>query len=1180
MVLAVVVVVERVGDPDTRPAGLQNPFRDVKLPESSSGTADGRGHQVPTSDTQSAVAPSSAEVRTAVPQLPGTVGRTVNRPVQFEEPGKRPAEATVGAAKPGPVELPEAAREGRPRAGRVERSDLRSETADVFQNPDGTFTSEFSVEPKRFRGGDGAWVDVDTKLVAGGPGRLRAHATESATDLARSADDARLGRLELGDGMSIGFGIEGAAAAQAQVKGSRATYAGVRPSSDVELWATPTGVKEIITLRSADAPTRWVFPLDLAGLTAKVEGQQVLLIDGSGTAQAVIPPGWMEDSGTTGPAGSHATSPGVTYSLVTAADGRQALQIDLDAQWLAAEERVFPVRVDPTVTTLQAWADDTYVSSANPTTNFSSQWVLKVGRYLSDVNRGYINWVGQPQLTGVNVLNVNVKLFNWLSASCTPYPVRLHEVMQSWDGTTMPWPGAAIGPEVAQKTFSHSNIPACPGAWESFSDSRLTQLVEDWARGVKVNTGLAVRVSETDGQQYKEFYSQSSLYDPADPVNFPNLRPQMDVTWTPYGATYGWGANPPVWEQQLTATQQGKIRVNITNTGRDAWPANGQYKLSYKIYDAANTNEIVSFGYATNLPAQVNPGGSYNLLATVNPLPPGNYVIRWDMIDWVGANVTWFSAEGVPYWGATISVGNVPPVVTGATPLNGEKVNTLRPVLSLTGSDPDATPGAMTYSFQICTGSDANSGQCWNSGGSPIASSTWQVPADALYWSQNYYWRGKVTDGSGGQSLWTSPIRLYTQVAAPQTTSHFGRDPYAPSVAGVTPVVGNYTTATTDASVAGVGPTLSLTRSYNSRNTEAGMFGAGWTSEWDMSAEPDAVGEGNLLVRYPDGRQARFGRNWDGTYASQDGYFSVVQAPAPRVDSFTGDGSSSSLGVADTGETWSVLAGTWGVSNGDAYLASSAGVRNVAVIPGAADGTVRFTAPVAQDKVGVAFRVQDADNMWMLYVKPSASQLVLAKRSGGTETTVATASNACCAAGDTYAVTMSGSQLTVLRNNQVVATATDSAFSTSTRAGVYAGGTGAGRIGGVTVTPAGHRDAFTRADSSTSLGVTDNGEKWKANAGTWGINGNRAYLAAASGTRNVVTVSGAADGSFSFKMPTAQAGLGLVFRYADDASLLAARRPARVEHLAVDQTGRRGGDHRRDGLRAVLHRLRHPHRDH
>nr|MDT0664436.1 hypothetical protein [Micromonospora sp. DSM 115978] len=54
-----------------------------------------------------------------------------------------------------------------------------------------------------------------------------------------------------------------------------------------------------------------------------------------------------------------------------------------------------------------------------------------------------------------------------------------------------------------------------------------------------------------------------------------------------------------------------------------------------------------------------------------------------------------------------------------------------------------------------------------------------------------------------------------------------------------------------------------------------------------------------------------------------------------------------------------------------------------------------------------------------------------------------------------------------------------------------------------------------------------------ASTGTWGISGNAGYLATAVGSRNVATVSGASDGSFSFRMPVAQAGSGLAFRYAD-----------------------------------------------
>ncbi len=204
--------------------------------------------------------------------------------------------------------------------------DRRTAWSDEFRNPDGTYTTRVYSVPKRFTDAGGKWVDIDTNLVAAG-GRHRAAAVEHAVDVADTADDPRLVAVQVGAGASVSFGIAGAQPARSVVDGPTASYAQVRPSSDVELSGTLSGVKETLVLHGVDAPTRWTFPLALEGLTAAVDAtsQQVSLTDAAGVVKAVIPRGSMEDSAIDSHVGSGAYSEGVRYSLVTGADGRTAL---------------------------------------------------------------------------------------------------------------------------------------------------------------------------------------------------------------------------------------------------------------------------------------------------------------------------------------------------------------------------------------------------------------------------------------------------------------------------------------------------------------------------------------------------------------------------------------------------------------------------------------------------------------------------------------------------------------------------------------------------------------------------------------------------------------------------------------------------------------------------------------
>lgn len=83
-------------------------------------------------------------------------------------------------------------------------------------------------------------------------------------------------------------------------------------------------------------------------------------------------------------------------------------------------------------------------------------------------------------------------------------------------------------------------------------------------------------------------------------------------------------------------------------------------------------------------------------------------------------------------------------------------------------------------------------------------------------------------------------------------------------------------------------------------------------------------------------------------------------------------------------------------------------------------------------------------------------------------------------------------------------------------------------------------DAFTRADSATTLGTADVGGAWTAQVGTWGILSNKAYCAVAtSDAYNIATLTlqNTADVTVSCDVTTSATAnrttAGLALRYTD-----------------------------------------------
>lgn len=100
--------------------------------------------------------------------------------------------------------------------------------------------------------------------------------------------------------------------------------------------------------------------------------------------------------------------------------------------------------------------------------------------------------------------------------------------------------------------------------------------------------------------------------------------------------------------------------------------------------------------------------------------------------------------------------------------------------------------------------------------------------------------------------------------------------------------------------------------------------------------------------------------------------FGLIGADKPNktivYDSFNRVDSASSLGVADTGQAWNVIGGTWGIDGGKAYCAAT-GSNNVVINAGISDGILTVKLPsVAKGAERVTFRWYNSANRLSLWV--------------------------------------------------------------------------------------------------------------------------------------------------------------------------------------------------------------------
>lgn len=651
-------------------------------------------------------------------------------------------------------------------------------TSDIFRNADGSFTRRIYSGPVNYRSADGAWRKIDNGLVRGADGRWRNAANSILVSVASfnvapggpraSADATEAGEaaaiggstdvasVTLPSGESISYRLQGATMSPPVISGSEATYQGVLANTDLRLYAFESGLKGTIVLNTAAAANVWVFPLQLNGLTPRLEPDgSVALVGAEGAKLASIPRGYMEDSKVDPVSGDGAHSQAISYELVTV-DGGPALKVTADRTWLDDPAREYPVKVDPTAVT----------SSAS--TFAYSGWT------------GDNSWRPEVRIGNFNGTNA-MGLLKFDSFSTTFLGAHITNV---WLYMHVMWTGA------------------CPS-------SRGTQ--------VFVNDVAA---------------------------------------WTPSGVT-SWSGRPALWGQMMNGVGYPDSSV-CSNTSSD--PNKGAW-WSF----AMNTPE----GWTT-LNRWTSPGGINNGIAlTSAPAAGGVNNDSWMKIS--SANTSY-----KPYLAVNYSP-NAAPVVNAQYPSTGYGSPTLTPEYIVSANDPDNGPNPLTYRFRTY---DTTSMSTPVDDSGALSTRSYTVPSGKLSWGNTYVWTVEVSDGAATGNMSATWNMLSTSVPQPLITSSLSQN----SGRGFEPSIGNYTTATTDAQVASVGPPLAVQRSYNSRDPRTGSaFGSGWSSILDAKVTEVKDAQGNVVIvvmQLPTGKEVAFAKRADGTFANGTGrYANFTELP-------------------------------------------------------------------------------------------------------------------------------------------------------------------------------------------------------------------------------------------------------------------------------------------------------------
>src|SRR5262249_53346610 len=160
-------------------------------------------------------------------------------------------------------------------------------------------------------------------------------------------------------------------------------------------------------------------------------------------------------------------------SVLEGTGAAPSLALRPDQAWLADPARQYPVTIDPAVTLADNL--DTDVNNANPTTNYHTLDILRVGNYLgAAVNRSFLRF-DDSAIKNKHVTSATLNLWQGGSATCTPQPTVVQGASGMGPGTTWNTQPAADGVNWGNASFNNGG--AC-GAGGTNND--ITRPVGAW----------------------------------------------------------------------------------------------------------------------------------------------------------------------------------------------------------------------------------------------------------------------------------------------------------------------------------------------------------------------------------------------------------------------------------------------------------------------------------------------------------------------------------------------------------------------------------------------------------------------------------------------------------------------------------------------------------------------------
>ena len=437
---------------------------------------------------------------------------------------------------------------------------LRTAYSSTTALGDGEFEAKIYTEPVHYQAPYGAWQEIDNELVDSvEPGYAAENKANSFTAYFPEDLATEPVRVEAQTGESVSYALEGASGSP-EVSDESVTYVNAKPGIDLSYRMNPTGVEEMINLKTPEAEDSFSFDLDTsAGLEISGEGDGAQITNELGEEPfEFIPPVAYDATGD------------VEQMELELAGSTTSPEAELapDSEWLAQAE--YPVVVDPTIVRGTDSPDplevgkDCWIGKSFDYPRCNHDPILAGHTNAGNERRSILKFPLRSVISQESAIN-SAKLTTYVKDDPPgpPIAVSAHRIKQPWKQDAVTWtqrtssepwtdnggtfflaasdPSVTVGDTIGEETWT------------------VTDIVKKWVNkpDVNPNDGVLLRPTST-GSTLVNFASEEALIE--------SRKPKLSVTFVSplslgvdalnsYSAEISW-ANPPTGTTEFRIERQ------------------------------------------------------------------------------------------------------------------------------------------------------------------------------------------------------------------------------------------------------------------------------------------------------------------------------------------------------------------------------------------------------------------------------------------------------------------------------------------------------------------------------------------------------------------------------------------------------------------------------------------------